>query len=247
MLLIPPYKKHGEVNPKPVVTIVACVHGNEWFGLRVIEAYKDQLSQFPGLQLVIANQEAVAQNIRFMETDLNRSFPGNPEGKLEERLAIQLLEILRASDYVLDLHNTTSDILMAPIVTNMSEQTKRILNLCTPKEVAYIQENMRKTSLCGQLQGAVSLEFSFAYAQTAQAMEDIDLVVRGLLFGKSNEPKERDIFCVDGMIRSTTKIPPDTKDYHFIPELGVYPFLLNERAYVGFHAMSASNKFNESI
>lgn len=232
---------------KPVVTIVACMHGDETFGLTVVDFFKDRLDQFPGLQLVIANEEAVAQNKRFIETDLNRSFPGNVNGSKEERLAVELFEVVRSSSYVLDIHNTTSDILMTPIVTGMDDQTKRIINLCSSKEIAYIQKPLSDKALGGQMQGCVSLEFVFAYAQTQQAKLDVENIIDGLLANESQIPKMREVFYIDGSIPKSKELPKQVKNFQYISTLGVYPFLLYERAYTNLHALSASKMNLERI
>lgn len=231
----------------PIITIIACIHGDEPFGLAIVDAYKDRLDQFPGLQLVIANEEAIAQNKRFIETDLNRSFPGNINGSKEERLAIELFEVVRSSTYVLDIHNTTSDILMTPIVTGLDDRTRRIVNLCSSKEIAYIQKPLSEKALGGQIQGCVSLEFSFDYSNTEQAKRDVEQIVNGLLMNKSQTPKMRDVFFIDGSIPKTIELPSGVKNFEVIPELSVYPFLLHERAYINLHGLSATKKNSELI
>jgi len=231
----------------PILTIVACVHGDETFGLTVIDHFKNHLDQFPGLQLVIANEEAVAQKKRFIDTDLNRSFAVEFPITHEERLAVELLDAVRSSEFVLDIHNTTSDIFITPIVTVMNDITKRVINLCPSREVAFIQKPLSDRSFIGQLDGGVSLEFGFDYAKTDQAIIDVEQIVTGLLSGRSIEPMMRELYCIDGSIPKSIPLPDEVKNFQFMETLGVYPFLFGERAYPTIYALSATEKYTEVI
>ena len=53
------------------LAIVCCLHGTEPYGLEVVK----RLPVFP--PFFIGNEKALKENKRFIDTDLNRSFPGN--------------------------------------------------------------------------------------------------------------------------------------------------------------------------
>lgn len=232
---------------QPILTIVTCLHGDEQFGLSIIEQYKDRLNQFHGLQFVIANEDAIKQNKRYIETDLNRSFPGRIDGSYEERLAVPLLETVRSSRFVLDIHNTTSDIRMTPIITNQNEETKQILNLCSSREIAFIQPPLANRSFIGQLNGGVSLEFGFEFSESTESMKEIDQIIHGLLFGIIQKPIERDIFLIDGSISKSQYLKSPLVNFYYDDSLCVFPFLCGERSYPTIHALSATKKNNLMI
>lgn len=231
----------------PVVTIVVCVHGDEPFGLKLIDQFQNNLDHHPGLQLVIANEKALEQNRRCMETDLNRSFCVKVPRSYEECLAARLRSVLCESIFVLDIHETTSDIRMTPVVTALNEKTKRIINLCQSQEVAFIQKPLAKKSLIGQCEGGVSLEFGRAYTKTKEALDEAIQIVLDLLSEKKREPMIRDIFCIDGSLSKEIELPDDIQNFKYIHSLGVYPFLYGERAYPDLHALSATKKYHEVI
>ncbi len=91
---------------KPVRGIVACLHGNEPCGLVVPQLLKN-LKIKGTVKFVIGNPLALEQNIRFVNQDLNSSFPGSKQGKYEERRAKEILQFLEGCDEVLDLHSTS--------------------------------------------------------------------------------------------------------------------------------------------
>ncbi|MFB6241482.1 MAG: succinylglutamate desuccinylase/aspartoacylase family protein [Candidatus Nanosalina sp.] len=87
--------ERGESEPE--IAVVACVHGDEKCGKKAIEEFleSDVELQRP-VKFVIANEKAMEAGERFVDTDLNRCFPGDPESKEhEERLAAELLEELK--------------------------------------------------------------------------------------------------------------------------------------------------------
>ncbi|HLD40411.1 MAG TPA: succinylglutamate desuccinylase/aspartoacylase family protein [Candidatus Nanoarchaeia archaeon] len=90
----------------PRVAIVGGVHGNEHIGVHVIEKLAG-LEIAGSLKYIIANEEALQLNQRFVEADLNRSFPGKRYGNHEEKLADTLLKELSDADYVFDIHSTS--------------------------------------------------------------------------------------------------------------------------------------------
>ncbi len=80
---------HGSGEPE--VAVVGGIHGDEPSGVRAVERLRAAgLPLERGVKLVVANPPAVAAGERYLETDLNRSFPGDPDGGLEERLAARL-------------------------------------------------------------------------------------------------------------------------------------------------------------
>lgn len=59
----------------PSLAIVACVHGNEKIGSELIDVLNDTLESDHLLNYVVANEDAMALDKRFIDSDLNRSFP----------------------------------------------------------------------------------------------------------------------------------------------------------------------------
>lgn len=110
----------------PDLAVVAGIHGDEQSGIAAVErfmaAYDDADVREP-VKLVIANEEAAAQDVRYIDTDLNRCFPGDPDSdRHEERLAAQLLAEL-GDCTVLDLHSTRSRDEPFGVVTAVTPET----------------------------------------------------------------------------------------------------------------------------
>jgi hypothetical protein len=87
------------------VLIIGGMHGNEPLGVEVVKRLQQQ--PIKNVDTVLANEPAIAQDCRFVGTDLNRSFPGNSASKeYERRRANELMKLCSQYDVVFDFHNT---------------------------------------------------------------------------------------------------------------------------------------------
>jgi len=109
---------------KPEVAVVYCTHGNEAAGKKAVEKLLDEKPEFKkGVKFVFANEKAYEQGERFIDTDLNRSFPGDSDSdSYEERLASEMMEELKEVK-VLDLHETKSSPTPFALFTWMDKKT----------------------------------------------------------------------------------------------------------------------------
>lgn len=90
--------------------ILTLVHGNEAGSLVAahdfLEGYLTGASPCARVAVLVCHQEAAAENVRFLERDLNRCFGIGDMVSLEGRKAQQLEKIILRSRYLIDLHQT---------------------------------------------------------------------------------------------------------------------------------------------
>jgi predicted deacylase len=93
----------------PEVAIVAGIHGDEPCGVRALERLAEEAPDVDRpVKLVVANEEALEAGERYLDEDLNRAFPGDPEAENHEaRLAAGLATEIRECT-TLSLHSTQS-------------------------------------------------------------------------------------------------------------------------------------------
>jgi succinylglutamate desuccinylase len=101
-------EKFGRLPGKNIV-VLGGVHGNEVCGVRVIGKLAPNLEINAGkVTFIIANLEAIKQNKRFMEYNLNRCFlkkqPKEIFKSFEGRLAREIMPYLDRADLMLDIH-----------------------------------------------------------------------------------------------------------------------------------------------
>lgn len=102
----------------PTVWLTACAHGDEIGGIVVVQEVfraleKEHLTRGALLALPLMNPigfDSCSRKIPVSEEDLNRSFPGDAEGTLAQRMAARIFTTLLESkpEVVLDLHNDWS-------------------------------------------------------------------------------------------------------------------------------------------
>lgn len=93
----------------PDVAVVGAVHGDEPCGARAIERFLDaDFAVERAAKLIVANERALERGVRYVDTDLNRALPGDPDSDLyEERLAHELLTEVEGCT-ALGIHSTVS-------------------------------------------------------------------------------------------------------------------------------------------
>lgn len=120
------------------ITVVGGTHGNEYIGITIIDrinrlgTYQD--NAIP-VSTLLANPRAAASGIRFIDTDLNRSFSDSILADTDSRC----YEHLRARDinrqlgpepdfrrFIIDLHSTTSNMGMTIILKDLSLSNLRV-------------------------------------------------------------------------------------------------------------------------
>lgn len=150
-------KIQGEGKPK--ILIIGCVHGDERIGQKVINDLRQLKINKGSLITILANTTAIKNKVRFLDQDLNRSFPGKRGGNHEEHLAYELLPVLRKADIVIDIHSTTTETRDAIILTKINDLIRSLLDIINPRRVVLMPPRLRKVALSGHVKAGISLEY----------------------------------------------------------------------------------------
>ncbi|MCS7365220.1 MAG: succinylglutamate desuccinylase/aspartoacylase family protein [archaeon GB-1867-035] len=96
---------------KPTILITGGIHGDETTGVYAAFKLKEYLlnTSLKGTVKIIPISNPIAFRCRVRaspidNTDLNRVFPGNPNGSHTSKIAAKIWEIAQTADYILDLH-----------------------------------------------------------------------------------------------------------------------------------------------
>lgn len=84
--------------------IIGGLHGNEPLGIDLVSQI--QKLNLSNIKAIYGDLEAIQKNVRFLDQDLNRVFPGKINGDIEEKRAFEVTEICKGFDFILDFHNT---------------------------------------------------------------------------------------------------------------------------------------------
>ena len=122
----------------PEIAVLAGVHGDEPCGVRAVDRMlEEDLPVARPVKFVVANERALKREVRYVDEDLNRAFPADPnasshEGRLANDLSAELEGCL-----TLSMHSTKSygePFAIVPSVTNDS------LDLCSQLPVTSVVE-----------------------------------------------------------------------------------------------------------
>lgn len=123
---------HGE-RPGPRVLFLAGVHGDECEPMVAVARLSEQLRLQPlagSVTLVpLANESAFQRASRVGEDglDLARTFPGNAQGTITERLAAELTQEIQRADYLIDLHTGGRCLQILPMTGFMLHAEESVL------------------------------------------------------------------------------------------------------------------------
>ncbi|MFP8954318.1 succinylglutamate desuccinylase/aspartoacylase family protein [Natrialbaceae archaeon A-arb3/5] len=112
----------------PEIAVVAGIHGDEPCGVRAIERLLDeQPTVNRPVKLVVANEKALERQVRYVDEDLNRTFPGDPDAETHEgRLAHELVDEL-GDCLTFSMHSTQSHAEPFAIVKGVDEPATEIV------------------------------------------------------------------------------------------------------------------------
>ncbi|SDG12419.1 Succinylglutamate desuccinylase [Halorubrum xinjiangense] len=118
------------------LAVVCNIHGDEPTGARAIHRLLKQLPEFErAVKFIVANPPASISHRRFLDVDMNRVFPGDPESDdREQRLAAQLVTETAGCDTI-SLHTTHAT---HEPVAFVSEGHPRSLELVSQLPIAYV-------------------------------------------------------------------------------------------------------------
>ncbi|HLS88607.1 MAG TPA: succinylglutamate desuccinylase/aspartoacylase family protein [Sphingobacteriaceae bacterium] len=118
----------------PTVYVQAAVHGDEVNGIEVIRRFLHALepSALSGsiIAVPVANLPAFTARQRHTPwdgADMNRAWPGKPDGNMSERMAHALFEsFVRQADAVIDLHADFADTVMHALFLPDQRESRRL-------------------------------------------------------------------------------------------------------------------------
>jgi predicted deacylase len=171
---------------EPEIAVVGAIHGDEPCGEYAVRTLLDEQPPVKRpVKCIVANEEALAAEQRYVETDLNRAFPGDPHAPTHEgRLAAALAEELRGCT-VLGLHSTQSYDGMFALVDEVGPATRSI---CPRLSIDAVVETT------GANEGRIfavapdTIEIECGYQQSPEAAENAVQVTREFLAATGTLP-----------------------------------------------------------
>jgi hypothetical protein len=158
---------------EPEVVVVGGVHGDEVSGIRAVRRLREaDLDLRRGVAFVLANPAAIEAGERYLDSDLNRVFPGDREG----RIAARLCEFVEGRT-TLSLHGTEAEPTPFALIHSAQEREFELAaRLPVPHVVDHWGENEQTITTCG-----FSVEIELASEDSEEAAVSAERQARAFL------------------------------------------------------------------
>jgi len=142
------------------ILLLGAQHGDEMLGdhlIKYIDTYRPEM--LPYITYKIGNPRAYKHKVRFIESDLNRSYTG-ANATYEERLANEIIKFIsnKKFDLVLDLHTTTCDQPTIMIVASLNETVRQFSAISFISNTIIMMPDIADLGLIGNCPQAISIE-----------------------------------------------------------------------------------------
>jgi succinylglutamate desuccinylase len=198
-------------NGDPEVAIVGGIHGDEPCGPIAIEdLLAADLDVERPVKLVVANETALARGVRYVDEDLNRAFPGDPDADtLEGRLAHDLLTELRGCE-ILSLHSTQSYAEPFALVNELDGHARSICGYLSVEAIVETADYSggRLIAYPDVIELECGLQRSETAAENAKTLAREFLIAVGALSGEIDAPRNDPL----SVFRLDRQIPKEEAD-----------------------------------
>lgn len=210
-------KKSGSQGPS--LAVICCMHGDEALGNKVINNIFKLKIKKGTLLTVLANPQAYVKKKRFINEDLNRVFPGGAK-TYEQKLAKNILKIVKDVDCLVDIHTTTGKTEPFAIIIKNNPKTIKLIKKTGLKNVVVMGKNLASgNSLIDQIDNSFSIEY---YSKTATRSFQLGLVHTksvmaelGLTEHRKKTTKRLVYYQVTGVLEKQTNFKVVTKLNNF--------------------------------
>lgn len=190
-------------NKIPKLLIICSTHGDEKIGLEVVKQLKsDGLESF--FDVLVANPRANEKNVRYIEKDLNRSYPGEKNSDIyEESLAFKNLEIAKKYQYIIDIHEADEGRDDFIIIPRKKMSNKFPLEFIDLKRVLLWPDP--KGPIGSVLENSIELEFGSKNRDRSEMIEKATTIIKNfIILTNKEQPKitylRKDIYFVYGKL-----------------------------------------------
>jgi len=161
------------------ILIISATHGNEKIGVEVVKMLRQKkLNRY--FDFLIANPKALRENKRFLDADLNRSYPGRKNSPIyEKKLAYENFQKAKKYKYIIDIHEASEGINNFIIVPRRTVSKKFPLGFINMKLVLLWPEP--KGPLGGFLENAVELEFGMKNKQRKKVVAKAEQIITNFI------------------------------------------------------------------
>lgn len=214
------------------ILLLGSQHGDEHLGEKLYQYLCEKRPELAGyVECLVGNPKARQQNVRYIESDLNRSYSGKCE-TYEERRAAEILTYIQDGDFglVLDLHTTVCYQPPSMIMASINSRSEGFIRASSIKHVVIMEPVTVRASLNGVCPQAVSVEFNRNFTDTdlSKLCDDIQRYTDNESYIGNKYVYELDLLRKDEISEEEFS---QLRNFELSP-MGYYPVLVGESSYL---------------
>lgn len=216
------------------ILLLGAQHGNELLGKQLFDYIKRERPELlPFVTYKTGNIRAYKQNVRYIESDLNRSYSGK-NNTYEQRRAKRILRYIANNhfDIVLDLHTTTCEQSPCFIIPNIASGIKDFLKASSITKLVQMNHEIVSSSLIGNCPRALSIEINRREARQDATLDSLcDDIERSI--HNETHVSHKTIYYVDDLLKKTELDDEEAsklRNFEYSSQ-GYYPILVGENSY----------------
>lgn len=212
------------------ILAIISTHGNELLGPNVLSYMLNKRSELlEYVDFMVANPRAYSQNVRYVESDLNRSY-GSDLDTYEARRskAIEDRIKLLQPELVLDFHTTTAEQPDLLITANIEDKVSRdFINASAIKDVLVVEPLNDITTVAPHF---VAYEVPNSHLND-DLYERICTDIRKYLDGKVSDREHTFYKMIGKILPEEAQMDSGLENFVYSDALGAIPSFLGEEAY----------------
>lgn len=188
------------------ILFVVCTHGDEQVGRSLLRENPQGFNEAFEWQVIVGNPKAMELGVRYVHTDLNRSY--NVQGQYESyevNRMHELEKVIKKYDVVYDIHQTTPGYAMPDciFVNELSDEVKKAIEPCLAKYV-ILDDDPKYSGHFVTTPAKVGI--TLEYGRTGTYSEEVDRLETDVqrILGYQGTPPTEKIF-----LRSIKPVPLD--------------------------------------
>ena len=215
------------------ILLLGSQHGNELLGEKLYEYIKiNHPDLMPYITYKLANPRARQANLRYIDSDMNRSYDSTDMRSYEAQRARQVLDYINSKqfDLVIDLHTTRCIQPISIMVKHLNARNHSFIRASHIKHIVLMQHSLVNHSLIGVCTQAISIEVHDRKVETTLTSLCDDL--RRFMIVKPYSV-DRQYYVIRNLIDKTelTKIQASRLVNFQKSEYGYYPILTGNNSY----------------
>lgn len=218
---------------KKKITLVGSQHGNERLGEVLITYIRaNHMDLLPYVDYILANPQAHAAGVRYLESDMNRGYVASPV-TAEERQAAQLIKRLHRDqpDVILDLHTTRCIQPPSYIVYAPNAAARDYIDHASIGRIVHMSPVIAQQSLIGVHNATVAIEIQDDTI-TDDLLEQLAGDIRNYLQGETKGGIKEHYEVTGHILKDSISLEDVAALRNFeLSPAGYYPILTGNNSY----------------